>query len=219
MRIFYVNLPGIVPYCAEHIGVQRQYFTRQAEKPTIAILQLFESFGGLLQVFKSLLTFVTTEDRSQYSHFVFNFLGEVIMFQLCWNIMLTKFKYLCFLYINGSFGGLSMPSVDFKHMFNFLRFAYNYGCVIRVALNFHRAYVFGDVSSDSLVCLDHVDQGDGTQPKQDHTIWAPLSHASLNINFVCRLPIYHDLACDILVQHPCQVKESPFEAQGLHRHE
>ena len=71
-----------------------------------------------------------------------------------------------------------MSSVDFKHMFHFLRLAYNYGCVIRVALNFHRAYVFGDVSSDSLVCLDNVDQGDGTQPKQDHTIWAPLSHAS-----------------------------------------
>ena len=32
--------------------------------------------------------------------------------------------------------------------------------------NFHRAYVFGDVSSDSLVCLDHVDQGNGTQPKK-----------------------------------------------------
>ena len=112
-----------------------------------------------------------------------------------------------------------MPFVDFKHMFNFLRLAYNYGCVIRVALNFHRTYVFGDVSSDSLVCLDHVDQGDGTQHKQDHTIWAALSYASLNIYFVCRLPIYHDLACNIFVQHPCQVKESPFEAQSLHRHE
>ena len=75
MRIFYVNQPGIVPYCAGHIGVQRQYFTRQAEKPTIAILQLFESFGGLLQVFRSLLTLVTTEDRPQYSHFVFAFLA------------------------------------------------------------------------------------------------------------------------------------------------
>ena len=48
MRIFYVNHPGVVLYCAEHLGVQRQYFTRQAEKPTIAILQLFEGFGGLL---------------------------------------------------------------------------------------------------------------------------------------------------------------------------
>ena len=82
MRIFYVNQPGVCLYCAEHIGVQRQYFTRQAEKLTITILQPFEGFGGLLQVFKSLLTFVTTEDRPQYSHFVFNFLGEFIMFQL-----------------------------------------------------------------------------------------------------------------------------------------
>ena len=80
-----------------------------------------------------------------------------------------------------------MPDINFINMFNFSRLAYNYGCVICVALNFHRAYIFGDLSSDSLVCLDHVDQGDGTPHKQDHvaltllkihllfkgTIWAP----------------------------------------------
>ena len=60
-----------------------------------------------------------------------------------------------------------MPSIDFKHMFNFPRLGYNpiICCVIRVALNFHQAYIFGDVSRDSLVCLNHVDQGDGNMNK------------------------------------------------------
>ena len=65
---------------------------------------------------------------------------------------------------------------------------------IGIALDFHRVYVFGDMSSNSLVRLDHVDQRDGTQHEQDHVKWAALSYTPLNVDFVCRVPIHHDLA-------------------------
>ena len=68
---------------------------------------------------------------------------------------------------------------------------YNNRCVIRVALNFHWVYMLGYVSSDPLVSLDHIDQGNGTQYKQGHTEWTALSYTSFNIDFACRVSIHH----------------------------
>ena len=79
--------------------------------------------------------------------------------------------------------------------------------------------VFGDMPSKSLVRLDHVDQRDSTQYKQDHAKWAALSYTPTNVDFVCRVPIHHDLVRDVLVKHPCQIMEFIFKAQCLHGHE
>ena len=84
---------------------------------------------------------------------------------------------------------------------------YNYCGIIRIALAFHQVYILGDMSSNSLVRLDHVDQRDGTQHEQDLAKWAALSSTPLNVDFVRRVPIHHDLARDVLVKHPCQIKK------------
>ena len=83
-------------YCDEHVGVQPQYFTRQADKLKISISQFLEGFGDLLQVFKGVLI-ATTQDCPQDSHFVFYSLNEFIMFQLY-----SKSKYIyIYFYIDG----------------------------------------------------------------------------------------------------------------------
>ena len=55
---------------------------------------------------------------------------------------------------------------DFINIVNFIVLVCNNCCVIRVALDFHWVYMLGDVSSDPLVSLDHIDQGNGAQYKQ-----------------------------------------------------
>ena len=68
-------------------------FPRQADKLAISILELREGFSGLLQVFRGLLTSVLTEYHPQDSYFVFYFFGEIIMFQFCWDIPLTQYRF------------------------------------------------------------------------------------------------------------------------------
>ena len=79
--------------------------------------------------------------------------------------------------------------------------------------------MLGDVSSDPLVSLDHIDQGNGTQYKQGHTEWTALPYTSFNIDFACRVSIHHDLACYVFAQHSCQFKKITLKAQSLHCHE
>ena len=67
---------------------------------------------------------------------------------------------------------------DFINILNFILLVYNNRCVIRIALDFHWVYMLGDVSSDPLVSLDHIDQGNGTQYKQGHTEWTALHENS-----------------------------------------
>ena len=106
-----------------------------------------------------------------------------------------------------------------KYIFHFIVLVYNYCGIISIALDFHWVYVFGDMSSNSIACLDHVDQRYGTQHKQDHAKWAALPYTPLNVDFVCRVNIHHDLACDVLVKHLCQIKKITFKAQCFHGHE
>ena len=112
-----------------------------------------------------------------------------------------------------------MLTINFIYIFHFIVLVYNYCGIIRIALDFHQLYVLGDMSSNSLFCLGHVDQRDGTQQEQDHAKWAALSYTPLNVDFVCRVPIHHDLARDVLVKHPFQIKKFTFKAQCLHGHE
>ena len=108
---------------------------------------------------------------------------------------------------------------DFINILNFILLVYNNRCVIHIALDCHWVYMLGDVSSDPLVSLDHIDQGNGTQYKQGHTEWTALSYTSFNIDFACRVSIHHDLACYVFAQHPCQFKKITLKAQSLHCHE
>ena len=52
---------------------------------------------------------------------------------------------------------------------------YYNSCVIREALDYHWVHMLGDVSSDLLVCLDHIDQGNCTRNKHGCTEWTALS--------------------------------------------
>ena len=79
-----------------------------------------------------------------------------------------------------------MLTINFVYILHFIVLVYNYCGIIRIALDFHRVYVLGDMSSNSLVCRDHVDQRDGTQHVQDHAKFAALSYTPLNVDFVCR---------------------------------
>ena len=46
-----------------------------------------------------------------------------------------------------------MLTINFVYIFHFIVLVYNYCGIIRIALDFHRVYILGDMSSNSLAAL------------------------------------------------------------------